>query len=72
MDNYYDVISSYDNEIGHMKQCKELGIVAFNKLTPFQRETYAVAYQQAQEVYAKTSAKFKKVVDENPKIYKKR
>ena len=72
LDNYYDVISSYDNEIGHMKQCKELGIVAFNKLTPFQRETYAVAYQQAQEVYAKTSAKFKKVVDENPKIYKKR
>lgn len=54
-----------------MKQCKELGIVEFNNLTPFQRESYAVAYQQAQEIYAKTSAKFKKVVSGNPQLYKK-
>ena len=71
LDNYYDIKSSYDNEIGHMKQCKELGIVKFNNLTPFQRESYAVAYQQAQEIYAKTSAKFKKVVSGNPQLYKK-
>ena len=71
LDNYYDIKSSYDNEIGHMKQCKELGIVAFNNLTSFQRESYAVDYQQAQEIYAKTSAKYKEVVNANPKLYKK-
>ena len=71
LDNHYDIKSSYDNEIGHMKQCKELGIVAFNNLTSFQRESYAVDYQQAQEIYAKTSAKYKEVVNANPKLYKK-
>ena len=63
LDNYYDIISSFDNEKGHIKQCKEVGIVKFNDLTPYQQEKYAVDYQKSQPALSRTSDNYKKWVD---------
>ena len=63
LDNYYDIKSSFDNEKGHIKQCKEIGIEKFNSLTPYQQEKYAVDYQKSQPAFSRTSDKYKKRVD---------
>ena len=63
LDNYYNIKSSFDNEKGHIKQCKEIGIVKFNDLSSYQQEEYAVDYQKSQPAFSRTSDKYKKWVD---------
>ncbi len=63
LDNYYDIKSSFDNEKGHIKQCKEIGIVKFNNLSSYQQEKYAVDYQKSQYAFSRASGKYQKWVD---------
>lgn len=64
MDNYFDIISTFDNEKGHIQQYKEVGIVALNQMSDYQREEYAVQYQKSQPVFSRTDKKYKRWVDE--------
>ena len=63
LDNYYDIISSFDNERGHIKQCEEIGVTELNKLSPFEQENYAVAFQKSQPAYSKASKRYQKFID---------
>lgn len=59
LDNYYDIMSAFDNERGHIKQFRSIGGDAYCAQTPSQRENFAIEYQQSCPVYIKTSTHFK-------------
>ena len=59
LDNYYDIMSAFDNERGHIKQFRSIGGDAYCAQTPSQREIYAIDYQQSCPIYIKISGFFK-------------
>ena len=60
LNNSYDILSSYDNEIGHIKSAS----LSYVQLSAEARELKAINYQRLQDSYAKTSIPFKIMIED--------
>ena len=60
LNNSYDILSSYDNEIGHIKSAS----LNYMQLSTEAREIIAINYQRLQSNYRKTSVPFKIMMDD--------
>ena len=63
LDNYYNILSTYDHEVGHIDQYNKIGYDKFKSLSTYEKEKYAVDFQKGRSSFQRASSFYQKETD---------